>query len=136
MHEARLVRDLLAKIEEIADEEHADHVEGVKIEIGAMSHAPLAVRARSLGVHEVDRRRGAPRLRHPACVGHRRGVTSRKIHRSSLRAEAMSEAEAVRRRAHAMQDLPTFLSVPLEPGAVQRDNDTGSLVAFGDGGES
>ena len=38
MHEARLVRDLLAKIEEIADEEHADHVEGVKIEIGAMSH--------------------------------------------------------------------------------------------------
>ena len=38
MHEARLVRDLVSKIEEIAEEEHVDHIEGVKIEIGAMSH--------------------------------------------------------------------------------------------------
>jgi hydrogenase nickel incorporation protein HypA/HybF len=38
MHEARLMRDIVAKLEEIADEEHADHIDGVQIEIGAMSH--------------------------------------------------------------------------------------------------
>ena len=38
MHEARLIRDLVSKIEEIAQEEHVDHIDGVKIEIGAMSH--------------------------------------------------------------------------------------------------
>ena len=38
MHEARLIRDLVSRIEEIAEEEHVDHIDGVKIEIGAMSH--------------------------------------------------------------------------------------------------
>lgn len=38
MHEARLMRDIVAKLEEIAEEEHADHIEEVKIEIGARSH--------------------------------------------------------------------------------------------------
>jgi hydrogenase nickel incorporation protein HypA/HybF len=38
MHEARLVRDLVTKIETVANEEHIDHVDSVRIEIGAMSH--------------------------------------------------------------------------------------------------
>jgi hydrogenase nickel incorporation protein HypA/HybF len=38
MHEARLVRDLVSQIDRVAHEEHADHVETVTIEIGALSH--------------------------------------------------------------------------------------------------
>ncbi len=38
MHETRLVRDLVARIEAVAAQESAPHVESVRIEIGALSH--------------------------------------------------------------------------------------------------
>ena len=38
MHEARLVRELVTEIDRVADEEHADHIDTVRIEIGALSH--------------------------------------------------------------------------------------------------
>ena len=38
MHEARLVRELVTEIDRVAGEEHANHVETVRIEIGALSH--------------------------------------------------------------------------------------------------
>jgi hydrogenase nickel incorporation protein HypA/HybF len=38
MHEARLVRDIVAEIENVARSAHIDHVESVRIEIGALSH--------------------------------------------------------------------------------------------------
>jgi hydrogenase nickel incorporation protein HypA/HybF len=38
MHEARLVRDLVAEIENVAKSAHKDHIEAVRIEIGALSH--------------------------------------------------------------------------------------------------
>jgi len=38
MHEARLVRDLVAEIAKVADAEGTDHIDLVKIEIGALSH--------------------------------------------------------------------------------------------------
>jgi hydrogenase nickel incorporation protein HypA/HybF len=38
MHEARLVRDLVAEIDRVASQEHVDRVDTVRIEIGALSH--------------------------------------------------------------------------------------------------
>ena len=38
MHEARLVRDIVAEIENVARSAHADRVDSVRIEIGALSH--------------------------------------------------------------------------------------------------
>lgn len=38
MHEARLIRDLISQIEQVAHDEQADRVERVRIEIGAQSH--------------------------------------------------------------------------------------------------
>jgi hydrogenase nickel incorporation protein HypA/HybF len=46
MHEARLIRDLLSRIEQVARDEQADRVERVRIEIGAQSHVtPESLRA-------------------------------------------------------------------------------------------
>jgi hydrogenase nickel incorporation protein HypA/HybF len=46
MHEARLIRDLLTRIEQVARDEQADRVERVRIEIGAQSHVtPESLRA-------------------------------------------------------------------------------------------
>ena len=38
MHEARIVRQIVARIDEVARSEHADHIDRVRIEIGALSH--------------------------------------------------------------------------------------------------
>lgn len=38
MHEAGLIRDLLAKISELAEKESADSVTGVSVWLGALSH--------------------------------------------------------------------------------------------------
>lgn len=38
MHEARLVRDLVSRIGQVADEEHSESIDRVRVEIGALSH--------------------------------------------------------------------------------------------------
>ncbi len=38
MHEARVVRQIVERIDDVARSEHADHVDRVRIEIGALSH--------------------------------------------------------------------------------------------------
>jgi hydrogenase nickel incorporation protein HypA/HybF len=38
MHESRLVTDILSTVESVAEANNADHVEVIRIEIGALSH--------------------------------------------------------------------------------------------------
>lgn len=38
MHEARVVRMIVERIDDLAKAEHADHIDSVRIEIGALSH--------------------------------------------------------------------------------------------------
>ena len=38
MHESRLVTDILSTVESVAEAYNADHIEVIRIEIGALSH--------------------------------------------------------------------------------------------------
>lgn len=38
MHESRLVTDILSTVESVAEANNADHIEVIRIEIGALSH--------------------------------------------------------------------------------------------------